>query len=609
MNSRNHAEALPNQASEPGPGADVSGLRFDGMEFDLLRGELRGRDGAPILLRPKAELLLRAFLNAPGRLLAREALMDALWPSTVVTDDSLVQCVGELRAALGDREQRLIRTVPRRGYRFEGTVIPEDPSAKPEVDASGSRSPAASSREDAAGVTSDASAPRPSPRRRVFEFVALAALVGSTILIVAKGWLAQPSEPPQRIDDAVAARHVTAVIPFAVAGDDPRLRQIADRVADQIAAHIATYPGMRAIGRHNTETLNPGDRAPGRLANLLHAAYAITGRVAAISGRPGASVDVQVLALPEGAIIGSTRIEAETSADAATAGDIGELVTNLLRGKSGEIEAARLSAPGHVPDATDLTVIGWQEITRMSSADDVMRARSRFRQALHHDPDSVSALTGLAASYQQARIRGMPVHAEDSAVLEAALDKAMKFAPDDPTVALLWALQRQFEGRPDLAIPSIEKANRLVPSFPNGHLMLGQSLMRVGRLDEARREFDRAIRLALLGNDPRRASRAYMASAEIALMQRDDERAAQLARLSIATGPSGIWSAYGVLAAAEALSGHLQEAAEDMAVYRSRLPHVTVATYDAVQPSRDPAFMAGRARLYEGLRIAGLPDH
>ena len=75
-------------------------FRFGDFELDLRRGELRRRAGSPIPLRPKAEALLRKLLAEPGRLFSRDELIASIWPSTVVTDDSLVQCVGELRAAL-----------------------------------------------------------------------------------------------------------------------------------------------------------------------------------------------------------------------------------------------------------------------------------------------------------------------------------------------------------------------------------------------------------------------------------------------------------------------------------------------------------------------------
>jgi Transcriptional regulatory protein, C terminal len=58
----------------------------------------------------------------PGRLVGKQELMQAVWPDSFVTDDSLVQCALELRRALDDRDQQLLKTVPRRGYLFAAKV-------------------------------------------------------------------------------------------------------------------------------------------------------------------------------------------------------------------------------------------------------------------------------------------------------------------------------------------------------------------------------------------------------------------------------------------------------------------------------------------------------
>jgi predicted ATPase len=70
------------------------------------------------------------MVEHPGRLIGKQELMQAVWPDSFVTDDSLVQCTLELRRALGDRSQQLLKTVPRRGYLFAGQVI--QLSAKPD---------------------------------------------------------------------------------------------------------------------------------------------------------------------------------------------------------------------------------------------------------------------------------------------------------------------------------------------------------------------------------------------------------------------------------------------------------------------------------------------
>ena len=93
-------------------------LDFEGFSLDLSCGCLRhGRD--EIKLRPKSFEVLRYLVENRGRLLGKEELIRAVWGDSSVTDNSLVQCLIEVRRALGDQNQALIRTVPRRGYIFK----------------------------------------------------------------------------------------------------------------------------------------------------------------------------------------------------------------------------------------------------------------------------------------------------------------------------------------------------------------------------------------------------------------------------------------------------------------------------------------------------------
>ena len=78
--------------------------------------------GEEIKLRPKVYETLKYLVENPGRLIGKQELMQAVWPDAFVTDDSLVQCTLELRRALEDRGQKLLKTVPRRGYLFTAGV-------------------------------------------------------------------------------------------------------------------------------------------------------------------------------------------------------------------------------------------------------------------------------------------------------------------------------------------------------------------------------------------------------------------------------------------------------------------------------------------------------
>src|SRR4051794_18498167 len=108
-------------------------LQFDRYVLDLDHGSLL-LDGNEIALRPKTFAVLRHFVENSNRLISKEELFAAAWPNVAVTDDALVQSIGELRRALGGDGPRLIKTVPRRGYRFESEVS-ADPATRQRADA------------------------------------------------------------------------------------------------------------------------------------------------------------------------------------------------------------------------------------------------------------------------------------------------------------------------------------------------------------------------------------------------------------------------------------------------------------------------------------------
>lgn len=96
--------------------------RFGRFTLDLARGALLALDGAELHLRPKSFALLQLLIENAGRLLDRDTIMRAVWHDVFVTDESITQCVHDIRRALGDEAQGLLRTVPRRGYLFTAEV-------------------------------------------------------------------------------------------------------------------------------------------------------------------------------------------------------------------------------------------------------------------------------------------------------------------------------------------------------------------------------------------------------------------------------------------------------------------------------------------------------
>src|SRR5437868_8939224 len=98
--------------------------RFADFTLDLQRATVLKGD-LEVKLRPKVYEALGYLIENRGRLVRKEELIQALWPDAFVTDDSLVQCMVELRRALDDRQQEIVKTVPRRGYIFAAAVSSE----------------------------------------------------------------------------------------------------------------------------------------------------------------------------------------------------------------------------------------------------------------------------------------------------------------------------------------------------------------------------------------------------------------------------------------------------------------------------------------------------
>src|ERR687886_2000311 len=102
---------------------------FAEFTLDLTRGCLR-RGQEQIKLRPKSFEVLKYLVENNERLISKDELIRAVWVDTAVTDDSLVQCLKDIRHALGDEAQQIIKTVPRRGYIFDKEVSDDGSAAR-----------------------------------------------------------------------------------------------------------------------------------------------------------------------------------------------------------------------------------------------------------------------------------------------------------------------------------------------------------------------------------------------------------------------------------------------------------------------------------------------
>src|SRR4029079_5558921 len=97
---------------------------FGAFRIDVSDRVLFGESGA-MPLTPKAFDTLLYLVENNGRVLTRDEIMTEVWPDSFVEENNLAQNISILRKALGTEGNKLIETVPKRGYRFSASVSEE----------------------------------------------------------------------------------------------------------------------------------------------------------------------------------------------------------------------------------------------------------------------------------------------------------------------------------------------------------------------------------------------------------------------------------------------------------------------------------------------------
>jgi len=106
---------------------------FSGWEFDCHQDTIKHCDQLKIKkLEPQLSALLCLLIENKGRILSKLQLSEALWPNTVVEENSLYQILTKLRKNLNDppKQSSIIKTFPKKGYQFIAKLEEKDNSAK-----------------------------------------------------------------------------------------------------------------------------------------------------------------------------------------------------------------------------------------------------------------------------------------------------------------------------------------------------------------------------------------------------------------------------------------------------------------------------------------------
>jgi len=537
----------------------VSGYEADGLKMfrfgeytlDVVRGCLRTAD-RDIELRPKSFEVLRYLVENAGRLVTRDELIKTVWPNVVVTDDSLMQCVSEVRHAIADDRQTIIKTVPRRGYRFMAPVL-------------------------------HAGAPRPA---------------------------LSLTESPQAASDSAPRsqssldRPSVAVLPFANLSSDPQQDYFSDGITEDITTELSRFSELMVIARNSAFQYKGKAVDIRQVGRELNTRYVLEGSVRRSGDR--VRIAAQLIDAMTGAHRWGERYDRELHDIFAVQDEVARAIVVILAAhvKRAEIERALLKPPAaweayeYYLRGTEAFFLHRSRRTKASLND----ARRLLEQSLAIDPEYARAYAML--SWTQIQAYNGPF--DGDYLSPAALDRALELAETavhlDPLLpqarAQLGAILI-YKSQHDAGIAEFERAFALNPNFIDHRY--ARSLMYAGEPSRAIEVLNANMRLDPF--QPLIYATGWLGQAYY-LLKRYEE-AVRLLRECVSRLPNQQWPHLG-LACAYAQSGQLEEAKAEAAEVLRINPGFTIESYKRLLVVHK--YPKDAEHILDGLRKSGLPE-
>jgi TolB-like protein/DNA-binding winged helix-turn-helix (wHTH) protein/cytochrome c-type biogenesis protein CcmH/NrfG len=460
--------------------------------------------GTEVKLRHQSFEVLRYLVEHRGRLVTKKELLDAVWGDTVVTGDSLTQCLIDARRAIGDMSRRMIRTVPRRGYIFELPVSERDtlPTAADESPLAGSG--------------------------RTLQRWAVAAALVLALVVAAAWWAAgdRASEKPAMSAGVLPQTHPNsiAVLPFVNMSPQRDQEYLSDGIPEEILNLLSTASDLQVVARTSSFSFKGQNADIASIAAKLNVAYVLQGSVRRSGDRIRITTQL---------VDASTSEQRWSQAYDRELGDVIDLQIDIATAVADALKVALMS--GAVPERAEpesaeahALFLQARYFFSRRGPGDLDRARGLYRQALESNPRNARAWAGLAGTYHVqgderpwsqtdlARWREAVGHALEygsglaevqmraaqyywhSGEYEASHEhrrRAAKLEPNHPLVLGVTAGVEAAYGRLDKAIDLQRQAiNRDPLGFP-GRLNLAVFLTGARRLDEAQAEYQKLLEL------------------------------------------------------------------------------------------------------------------
>jgi TolB-like protein/DNA-binding winged helix-turn-helix (wHTH) protein len=366
--------------------------KFGPYEVDLRSGELR-KHGIRLKLGEQPLRILIRLLDQPGELVTREELRSLLWSDAVFVDfeHGLNSAVQRLRDTLSDTAEKAqwIETVPRRGYRFVGSVewlkANNHPSRPPDIS------------EKEPDVAPLLSVPAPTAKSRWWTSrraaLILAPVLCLVVYFVLHLWLARPSA------SSTSGRVMLAVLPFENLTGDPGQEYFSDGLTEEMIAQLGALSPehLGVISRTTSMVYKHTTKSTRQIGDELGVDYVLESSLRRDSGR--VRITAQLTRVRDQVHIWASNYDGEVL-------DSIGLQEQVARAVAGQIEVklspeyANRATRSHPDSAANEAYLRGRFFFNQFTPEGYYKAIEYFRQAVDRDPNFAEAYAGLSECYR-----------------------------------------------------------------------------------------------------------------------------------------------------------------------------------------------------------------
>jgi len=521
---------------------------FADHTLDTDRRELR-RGGEPIAVEPQVFDLLTYLVQNRERVVSKDDLLASVWGGRIVADSTLASRINAARKAIGDsgEEQKLIRTVARKGIRFVGEVRSQQEKDEP----------------------AHAAAPR--------------------------SGFAEPARPALPPSD----RPAIAVLPFVNMSGEPEQDYFSDGISEDIITALSKLRWFFVIARNSSFTYKGKSVHLKLIAEELGVSYVIEGSVRKEGQR--VRITAQLIDVTTGSHLWAERYDRDLADVFAVQDEITDAIVAAIEPQVYAAENFRAQRkPPESLDAWDMVMRALSHYWRMTREDNAA-AQALLEKAIAIDPNYGQALGVLAVSHTFGVHMGWEDGATSVPAAQRAALAAIRADSEDAWAHLAVASVDVNLGRFDDALAGFELALRLNPNLLLAQGYYGLVLSYCERWEEGADAAYRALRLS--PRDPFSAI-CYGIASYAEFVGRNYDKAMRLAREAVRQR-FDFAAGHRALTAAAAMAGEIDVAKAALQELRRVQPNISLA-WIASHLNHLPMRDAEREHYLEGFRRAGL---